>query len=62
MNEIQFYSTINRIIRNDTGLLVLHLIQIFSMLIIALILLYNMIANGNLLECGVFKKIRRILK
>lgn len=60
MDEIQFYSTINRIISNDTGTLVLHLVQIFSMLAVSIIVLYNMIANGNLLECGVFKIFRRI--
>jgi hypothetical protein len=60
MDEIQFYSTISRIINNDTDILILHLIQIFSMIMIGLIILYNMIFNGNLTECGVFKIFRRI--
>jgi len=60
MDEIQFYYTISRIIRNDTGTLILHLVQILSMLAVVIAVLYNMIVNGNLLDCGVFKIFRRI--
>lgn len=60
MNEIQFYSTISRIISNDTNTLILHLVQIFSILAVAVIVLYQMIANGNLLDCGIFKIFRRV--
>jgi hypothetical protein len=62
MNEILYYTTINRIIRHDMGMLVLYLVQISSLVIVLIIIFYNMIANGNLLECGVFKLFRRVKK
>jgi len=59
MNEILFYTTIDRIIQNDTTILILHLIQIFSALYVLIAILYNMVANGNLLDCGVFKRLSK---